>query len=97
MIAKSLSHLFRSEKFKKLLKSYKVKRIAIFGSYARGENKKKSDVDFLVEFDKRADLLDQIGLKQDLEELLKKEIDVVTPRSLNAHIRQKILNEAVYL
>ena len=97
MITKQLTHIFKSEKFKRLLRTYKVKRIAIFGSYARGEAKKNSDIDFLVEFNEQADLLDQAGLKQDLQELFKKEIDVVTPRSLNQYIRQRIMDEAVYL
>ena len=97
MLKESLNRILKSEKFRKLLKIYKVKRIALFGSYAHGKARRNSDIDFLVEFDKRVDLLDQIGLKQDLGDLFKKEVDVVTPRALNQHIRQKILNEAVYL
>ena len=97
MIKKSLNLVFSGEKFKTLLKRYKVKRIAIFGSYASGIARKKSDVDFLVEFTSEADLFDQIGLKQDLEALLNNAVDVVTPRALNPYIRDKVLREAVYL
>ena len=39
------------KKHKDLLKKYKVKRIGLFGSYVRGEQKKRSDIDFLVEFE----------------------------------------------
>ena len=97
MIKKSLNLVFSGEKFKALLKRYKVKRIAIFGSYTSGTARKRSDVDFLVEFTSEADLFDQIGLKQGLEVLLKNAVDVVTPRSLNPYIRDKVLREAVYL
>ena len=97
MIKKSLNPIFSGEKFKALLKLYKVKRIAIFGSYAKGVSRKGSDIDFLVEFMPTADLFDQVGLKQDLESLLKNEVDVVTSKSLNRYIRDKVLREAIYL
>ena len=97
MIKRQLNLQFKSSAFKQMLKNYKVKRIAIFGSYANGTNTKDSDVDFLVEFYPQADLLDQVGLKQDLEELLKKDVDVVTPKALSRYIREKVLHEAVYL
>ena len=97
MIKQRLNPLFNSSRFKRILKSYKVKRIAIFGSYANGTNTKNSDIDFLVEFNLQADLLDQVGLKQNLEKFFKKEVDVVTPKALSRYIREKILREAVYL
>lgn len=87
----------KDQKIKKLLRAYKVKRIALFGSYINGKLKKHSDIDFLVEFDKRADLFDQAGLKVDLEELLKRKVDVVTPAALSKYFRAKVLKEAVYL
>ncbi|MDP2906188.1 MAG: nucleotidyltransferase family protein [Candidatus Omnitrophota bacterium] len=89
--------LLHSERLKSLLKIYQVKRLALFGSYANGIAGKRSDVDFLVEFKTGADLLDQVGLKQDLEALLKKRVDVVTPNSLSKYFRDKVLKEAVYL
>ena len=97
MIKKRFENTFGSSEFKRILKVNKVKRIAIFGSYASGQQRKESDVDFLVEFEKSADLLDQVGLKQDLEGLLKKDVDVVTPLSLSRYMREKVLREAVYL
>jgi len=85
------------QKFKGILQQYKVKRIAVFGSYAKGKMKRTSDIDFLVEFRKEADLLDQVGLKLDLQELFRKKVDVVTPNALSKYIRDKILEEAIYL
>lgn len=96
-MTKRLLQLVKTKEFKQLLKLYKVKRIAIFGSYARGEERRNSDIDFLVEFEKKADLLDQVGLRQDLRELFRKNVDVVTPRSLSVYIRPRILKEAIYL
>jgi predicted nucleotidyltransferase len=97
MIKKRFDNIFRSDAFRKVLKVNKVKRVALFGSYATGHEKSTSDVDFLVEFEEGADLLDQVGLKQDLEKLLKKDVDVATPRSLSRYLRDKILKQAVYL
>ena len=64
------------KKITPILKRHDVKKAAIFGSYARGEEKKKSDVDILIEY-KRDDksLFDFVGLKLDLEEKLKKQVD----------------------
>jgi predicted nucleotidyltransferase len=74
-----------------------VKRIAVFCSYATGKVNKRSDIDFLVEFEKEADLLDQVGLKQDLQDLLERKVDVVTPDSLSQYFRKSVLDQAVYL
>ncbi len=74
-----------------------VKRIAVFGSYATGKVNKRSDIDFLVEFEKEADLLDQVGLKLDLQDLLERKVDVVTPDSLSRYLRNSVLDQAVYL
>jgi predicted nucleotidyltransferase len=85
------------KRFREILLQSKVKRIAIFGSYAKEKQDDNSDVDFLVEFIDGADLLDQVGLKLELEELLAKKVDVVTPNSLSKYIRDKVIKEAVYL
>jgi len=84
-------------KLKEILKIYKVKRLALFGSYVNGRLRKHSDIDFLVEFNKDADLLDMVGLKQELEELLKRKVDVVTPAAISRYFRDKVMKEAVYL
>ncbi len=74
---------------------FKVKNIGIFGSYIRGEESEKSDVDVLVEF------YAPIGwkfvdLKEFLKEILGKEIDLVTVRALKPQLKDKILKEVVY-
>ncbi len=97
MIKKSEKSLWESNSFIKLLKKNKVKRIALFGSRATNRVRKTSDYDFLVEFEKGADLLDQVGLKLDLEQYLKSKVDIVTEKSLSPYIKRRVLNEAVYL
>lgn len=76
---------------------YGAYNVRAFGSVARGEAKDDSDVDFLVEMETGRNLLDRIGLKQDLEELLKREVDVAKPSNLHQLIRDKVLREALVL
>jgi predicted nucleotidyltransferase len=78
-----------------ILKRAGVKRSSIFGSAARGELKKKSDVDFLVELKSGSSLLDLAGLKLDLEDAIGRQVDLVTFRSLSPLIREKVLGEQV--
>jgi predicted nucleotidyltransferase len=72
-----------------------VKSISIFGSVARGEAREDSDVDILVEFDRRVGLLAFVGLKLELERLLGRPVDLVTPSGLRSWMREAVLKEAV--
>ena len=89
--------LLNGDKFRSILRVNKVRKIALFGSHAVGRPRANSDIDFLVDFEKGADLFDQIGLKDDLQLLFKKKVDVVTRTSLNKYIRSRVLKEAVDL
>jgi predicted nucleotidyltransferase len=72
-------------------------RIGVFGSVAREENTDASDVDVVVELG-RPDLLVLVGIKQELEELLQQPVDVVRYRErMNAYLKQRIEQEAVYV
>jgi uncharacterized protein len=77
------------------LRAQGVKSLAIFGSVARGDDRSDSDVDVLVEFDRRVGLLAFVGLKLDLERLLQRPVDLVTPSGLKSWMRESILKEAV--
>ena len=76
-----------------VLKKHRVERAGLFGSIVSGEANKKSDIDILIEFGGNKSLLDLVGLKLELEELLKKKVDIVTYKSLHPLLRDKILNE----
>ncbi len=78
-----------------ILKRHDVSRAALFGSIARGEGNRKSDLDLLVEFKGKKSLLDLVALKLDLEEKTRRKVDVLTYRALHPAIRQRILNEQV--
>lgn len=76
-----------------ILNRHSVKKAAIFGSFARGEQKKTSDVDILVKLPEKKSLLDLIGLKLDLEDILNKKVDILTYDSIHPLLRSIILNE----
>lgn len=71
--------------------------VRIFGSTARGEDNPNSDVDLLVEFDDDCSLFDLIRLREELTQLLGRQVDVVTAEALNSRIRQDVLGEALPL
>lgn len=77
---------------------YKAEVIGIFGSFARREQKRRSDVDLLVKFHSDATLFDFVGLSIFLEEKLKiRNVDVVPYDALREEIKERILKETVYL
>jgi predicted nucleotidyltransferase len=74
-----------------------IVRIGVFGSVARDEITDTSDVDVVVELD-RPDLLTLVGIKQELEESLQRSVDVVRYRErMNAHLKRRIEQEAIYV
>lgn len=77
------------------LERFGVKSIAIFGSAARGELGPRSDIDLLVEFNRPVGLFAFLDLKQYLESLLKRRVDLTTPEALKPQLRDQILSEAV--
>lgn len=81
-----------------LLKRHDVKRAAIFGSFARGEAKARSDIDFLIEYRGQGkSLFDLVDLKSELEAAFKRKVDIVTYGSLYRGLREQILAEQVVI
>ena len=79
-----------------ILMKYKIKKAGLFGSYGRGEQKKESDVDLLVEIkDKKMSLLQFIHIKHELEEALGKKVDLVEYKLLRPEIKDIIAAEEV--
>jgi len=71
--------------------------VRVFGSVAEGTADERSDIDFLVELEKGRTLLDLGGLLMDLQQLLGRRVDVVTPNGLRDRIRDHVLSRAVPL
>jgi predicted nucleotidyltransferase len=78
-------------------KKYGVRKIGIFGSYVRGEQKKKSDVDVLVEFEKPISLLKLVNLENFLADLIETKVDVVPKEDIRYELKERILKEVVYV
>jgi uncharacterized protein len=83
------------EKALEILQKNGIKRAAFFGSIVRGEMTDESDIDILIEFEGRKSLLDLAGLKLDLEDALKRRVDLLTYRSLHPMLKDRILAEQV--
>ena len=78
-----------------ILKKNGVVRAGIFGSYARGEQNKNSDVDVLIKFKGDISLLKVIGIEHEIKKKIKRDIDLITYRSLNPLLKDQILKEEV--
>ena len=76
---------------------FNVKRIGVFGSYARGDYSRQSDVDMLVEFVRPVDLFAFVRLENFLSACLHKKVDLVTKRALKSLIKKEILKDTIYL
>ena len=74
-----------------------ARNVRVFGSVARGDARPDSDVDFLVDLEPGRTLLDLGGLLMDLQEILGRDVDVVTERGLQQRLREQVSREAVEL
>ena len=82
------------------IKNYGAKRIGLFGSYVRDEQKPDSDIDFLVEFEKEKKTYKNfIRLTYFLQDLFNTKIDLITIKSLpeNRNFTQNVLNQTIYV
>lgn len=80
-----------------LEKNFKVKTIAIFGSYVRNEQKGKSDIDILVEFKTSVSLLHIVSLENYFSDILGIKADVVPKKNIRKELRETIIKEAFAL
>ncbi|VUT28166.1 MAG: Nucleotidyltransferase domain protein [Candidatus Syntrophoarchaeum sp. GoM_oil] len=82
-----------------ILQRYGVKRVGLFGSYVRGEQREGSDIDILVEFypDAEMDLITFVELEEHLSDLLGLKVDLVMKSALKPRIGKRILKEVVYI
>jgi len=82
---------------KNCAQQYGIISLGLFGSTVRDENQADSDVDIVIKL-KKQDLFNMIGIKQDLEEILGTNVDVISYREkMNAFLKNRIDKEAIYV
>lgn len=85
------------QKIMPILQGYGIKRLALFGSCVRDEMAEDSDIDILVDMEADISLLGFVGLKQKIEEVLGRNVDLVEYDTLKPMLRERILKEQVVL
>jgi uncharacterized protein len=85
----------KREEILRIARAHGAQNVRVFGSVSRGEAGTESDVDLLVKLEPGRSLLDLIAIKQELEDLLGREVDLVTEDAVSPYIREQVLKEAV--
>lgn len=80
---------------KETLIPFEPSLVGIFGSYARNEQSNSSDIDILVDLKRKTNLLDLIGIEQELTELLGIKVDLITLRSVNEQLKSYIQKDLI--
>jgi len=91
-----IKEIIRKHK-EELKEKYKVKSIAIFGSYVRREQKEESDIDLLVEFDEPVSLLHIVSVENYLSDILGIKVDLVLKKNFREELREIIIKEAIFV
>ncbi|OYT59522.1 nucleotidyltransferase [Thermoplasmatales archaeon ex4484_30] len=82
---------------KELYEKYKIKKIGVFGSFVRREDREESDIDILVEFEETPGLIKFIEIEEYLSKILGRKVDLVRKPAIRKELRNKILKEVVYV
>ncbi len=85
------------EKIISILVKHGIKRILVFGSYARNEATPKSDLDLIVDFPEGTSLLDHVGIEIELSEALNMKIDLLSQNGISPYIKDHVLKEAIVI
>jgi predicted nucleotidyltransferase len=91
---KAIRHNELFEKISSFLKKEGATKVAVFGSYARGEEKRESDIDILVEFSGNKSLLTLVRIERELSESLGVKVDLLTEESISPYLIDGIKREA---
>lgn len=86
-----------SEQKKELEKKYPISKMALFGSYARGDYNKHSDIDVLVEFNDRIDGFDYIRIAHHLEDVFRQKIDLVSRKGIKPAYLPYVEKNLIYV
>lgn len=76
-----------------ILVSFGAKKVSLFGSYARGDQKRESDIDVIVEFKGKKSLLDLVRIENEVSRKVGKKIDLMTEKSISPYILERIAGE----
>ncbi len=87
----------RNKTLVSFLTKHGAKKIGIFGSAARGEERIDSDIDVLVEFSEVKSLFEMVGIELDLADALGKKIDLVTEAAISPYIKDKVMKDLVVI
>ena len=93
MNAAALSLPFNLNTLVEICRRHAVKRVALFGSMARGDARHDSDIDLLVEFAGRTGLLASAALERELAEGLGREVDLLTEQAISPYLRDRVQRE----
>lgn len=85
------------EKIIPILSEYNVTRAGLFGSFARGEQGTKSDIDILIEIKNGTDLIELIRLRDKLQKKMKRKVDLVEYNSIKKGLKSNILNDEIII
>ncbi|HED00939.1 MAG TPA: nucleotidyltransferase [Proteobacteria bacterium] len=96
MVKKEIIKIIRNRK-PELESRYGVQRLGLFGSYVREKQRKRSDIDILVTFNRDIDLFDFLDLREYLESQLSIKVDLVMESALKPAIGKRILSEVEYV
>jgi hypothetical protein len=89
-----MAHIgFDKDKVAQLSRENDIAFIGVFGSFARGDFTKDSDLDLLVRFSKRKSLVDQVRIEREFSEVLKRKVDLLTEMSISPYLRDRIKRE----
>lgn len=89
----AITYPFSLAKLIELCRQNDVSMVGIFGSMARGEANKNSDIDLIVRFSKRKSLLAMVRLERELAETLGRKVDLLTEASISPYMRERVLQE----
>ena len=81
----------------RIASTYGASNVRLFGSYVQTDGSSARDLDLLVDLAQGRSLLDQVGLKQDIEELLGTTVDIVVDGGVSPYLQERIYSEAVPL
>ena len=85
------------EKIYEIAEKYGVSNIRVFGSVARGEDKKGSDVDLLASIGKKTSLMNLVRLEKFLEKETGKKVQIISDKAVNKHIKKQVFLESIKL